>query len=725
MADFNPDEYLAQKQSDFDPDAYLAQNQESKPGYLASGVRGAAQGGTFGFADEISGAGNAAFQAAKKLSTEDLVKDYIANRDAYREADREAAEANPYTYGTGQVLGGVGSAVLTPGIAASGVAGAIGLGALQGYGGSEAEDPTEQIKDIGIGGTLGAAGYGAGKMLSKAIPTAQSAKEYARRKVIEHLRPTPKIARVLGPERLGTVADEVLDNNLVGFGQKAGDTAERVAGAKDLVGQEIGQYVDEATAAGKTIDPNIVANRVRSEVVDPLNKTAITKPIAGSIDELASDFTSHYSPEGALAETQPVSSTPFKKVTPKKFLETIKGNKRTPFLSPKTEADLAGHQLYVTDDGVGYALSPDGDLQNVFNNSGKPGAGKEAVKHAIQNGAKTLDAFDGHLPEYYNNFGFKLRSASKFDKMYAPEGWDYATHGTPDVIYMEYPEHLARDANSVAKRFEVARSARSEGIAGVPGQGLDPSIPNQHKLFDWPQGGGLDPGAPGATPGSTQVHSSPVSGMTPAQLEAEKRAVQASINYLTDPKAKQQAMMDYARILKEESERAIDNPKFVPAKQRFSKLSDAQMMAERTAGLTDSGTGLLGHLHDISAEQAAMQALLHGEPATGAAIAGGRAAVRGRTASALGVGSNEVSKFLSARPTLDAAARGLKNQLPQIGSAFGRQQIMEKIKKRPGAHRFAQVIQNAASKGDASLASTHYILSQTEPEYASAFTEEE
>jgi hypothetical protein len=44
-------------------------------------------------------------------------------------------------------------------------------------------------------------------------------------------------------------------------------------------------------------------------------------------------------------------------------------------------------------------VSPEGNLQNVFNNSDVRGQGGAHVRQAVErHGAKTLDAYDGYLP---------------------------------------------------------------------------------------------------------------------------------------------------------------------------------------------------------------------------------------------------------------------------------------------------------------------------------------
>ena len=99
----------------------------------------------------------------------------------------------------------------------------------------------------------------------------------------------------------------------------------------------------------------------------------------------------------------------------------------------------------MTDDGkVGAAVSPEGDIQNVFNNGGPKGHGTHALVHAIEeHGGHTLDAFDPFLPRLYRQFGFKETGRMKFNPQFAPPKWDHVKDDAPDVVFMGhtgYPE---------------------------------------------------------------------------------------------------------------------------------------------------------------------------------------------------------------------------------------------------------------------------------------------
>ncbi|MBI9078298.1 MAG: hypothetical protein JEY79_01000 [Pseudodesulfovibrio sp.] len=136
---------------------------------------------------------------------------------------------------------------------------------------------------------------------------------------------------------------------------------------------------------------------------------------------------------------------------------------RRDFLTPYTPMEMRGWDVRMSEDGVGYVLKPDGELLGVMNSSGVPGRGVEAMLEAISKGAKRLDCVDGMLRKYYSYFGFVETQRVPWDDAQAPKGWDYATHGKPDIIFLEYPEGISRSSSDVRGRFEAARGKQLAG----------------------------------------------------------------------------------------------------------------------------------------------------------------------------------------------------------------------------------------------------------------------
>lgn len=137
------------------------------PGELESLGRGALQGATMGFADEISGGIESALTD----------KTYEQARDESRRNFKQASDSNPGMYTTGQIGGGLATALI-PGLgAANGLRGAVGagaaIGAATGLGNSEASDTQGKAVDtltgLGIGAGGGALGYGVAKGAQKGL----------------------------------------------------------------------------------------------------------------------------------------------------------------------------------------------------------------------------------------------------------------------------------------------------------------------------------------------------------------------------------------------------------------------------------------------------------------------------------------------------------------------------------------------------------------------------
>ncbi len=120
-------------------------------------VSGLAEGATFGFADELYGAG------AGVLTD----KSYEEARDEARQLLGKAREEAPVAGMLGDVGGAAGTGVGAAGLLGKGAGAAarMGLGAvegaLHGAGRSEAESGAEMAKDVAVGGALGGAFAGA------------------------------------------------------------------------------------------------------------------------------------------------------------------------------------------------------------------------------------------------------------------------------------------------------------------------------------------------------------------------------------------------------------------------------------------------------------------------------------------------------------------------------------------------------------------------------------
>lgn len=151
-------------------DAFLrevgAQEVKSPDRYTAmeSGIEGARQGATLGFADELTAALGAG--ADWLFHDEPFLKGYESLRDAYRQESQQKQQEHPGAYMTGQVVGALPSAIATGGLMGTTAKGAAMIGGaeggLAGAGYSEAENvgdlATDIAKGAGTGAALGAVG---------------------------------------------------------------------------------------------------------------------------------------------------------------------------------------------------------------------------------------------------------------------------------------------------------------------------------------------------------------------------------------------------------------------------------------------------------------------------------------------------------------------------------------------------------------------------------------
>ena len=150
-----------------------------EPGYAESATRGALQGATLGYSDEIAGGIEAGTRSALRFFGSDIEdKTYQQARDEARAKNERAQKANPWTYGIGEVGGGVATA-LVPGLGVAKGAGlglnivkGAGLGAAAGFGTSTAPivADKEGNTDLGRAATDVAIGAGLGGAVSLAAP---------------------------------------------------------------------------------------------------------------------------------------------------------------------------------------------------------------------------------------------------------------------------------------------------------------------------------------------------------------------------------------------------------------------------------------------------------------------------------------------------------------------------------------------------------------------------
>lgn len=284
----------------------VGERQVNKTSKVESGLRGAAQGVSLGFSDELTGAYDA---VAKGLFGDKTMGDaYTQGRDEARANNAKAQASNPGTYATGTMLGAVAPTVVA-GLATGGAAAPIAMGAavragavggaLNGLGTSDASSvgdmALDTVKGAGLGaataGTLkGAANIvGAGAKVSGMADKAAENSSVARgvKNIYEGVRDNVKTA----------VKGENLERNMMAegigtaLGMPGGATAARLAAGpviknmKEFAGpaatvlrpfKKIDQVLDSARKAGdlRQGTSNAVANYTLQQT-DPSYRKAV------------------------------------------------------------------------------------------------------------------------------------------------------------------------------------------------------------------------------------------------------------------------------------------------------------------------------------------------------------------------------------------------------------------------------------------------------------------
>jgi hypothetical protein len=187
--------------------------------------------------------------------------------------------------------------------------------------------------------------------------------------------------------------------------------------------------------------------------------------------------------------------------TARAFVESRDVSERQQFLSPHPAEELGQHTLLLNREGnVGISIDPQGDIQNVFNNGGPKGGAAKAMIAAIDHGGRTLDCYDGFLPSYYGQFGFKEVQRMKFNTEFAPPKWDFAKYDHPDIVFMAWGGYDKGEKGAlerVADRKNWITPGRTEDYAH------DWDAAKAASRAAAYEGGAAAPGLPGKGPGST------------------------------------------------------------------------------------------------------------------------------------------------------------------------------------------------------------------------------
>lgn len=95
---------------------------------------------------------------------------------------------------------------------------------------------------------------------------------------------------------------------------------------------------------------------------------------------------------------------------------------------------------------AGVAVEQSGNIVSVFKSSKSTirGFATLAIRDAINNGGTKLDCYStrNKLPNAYMEAGMKPVCKIKFNKEFAPNGWDFGRDGEPDIVFMALGDNI-------------------------------------------------------------------------------------------------------------------------------------------------------------------------------------------------------------------------------------------------------------------------------------------
>ena len=134
--------------------------------------------------------------------------------------------------------------------------------------------------------------------------------------------------------------------------------------------------------------------------------------------------------------------------------EAKQGNPHGAFVTAHDVSEYGDMKMFLSDDnGVGVAVTKDGDIVSVFKNpniSKSRKAVSSILLTAIDNGGVKLDNYNGELSRMYLAHGFIPVARTAFVDEYAPSDWNYERDGRPDIIFWM---HNGNDVETVARNI--------------------------------------------------------------------------------------------------------------------------------------------------------------------------------------------------------------------------------------------------------------------------------
>lgn len=316
---------------------------------LESIGRGAYQGATMGFGDELRGYAERGMDAVsgmfgdsytdvnKQLAEQGFKGDigptsgselYRQSRDEDRDRNYYAQQANPWSYGASNVVGSF-APMLIPGVSVAkgaSVGNAAlksgGLGAIMGLGSTEELD-VQGAKDVAkgaaLGGLFGAVGQGISNKINKATPEnlSREAEIYsAQAQGLERgTRKKLSAGDILEETRVRNVGRQGLDEDIVTLGASSKDMAARNQALKSRVMDSRSADYNKIDELGASqFNPVEAAIKVEEKVIGGLNKSYDdTQELIKALDPKLSNILSRGPKNISMKEAQELVSSLGKK----------------------------------------------------------------------------------------------------------------------------------------------------------------------------------------------------------------------------------------------------------------------------------------------------------------------------------------------------------------------------------------------------------------------------
>ena len=266
-------------------------------------LRGAAQGATFGFADELAGAAGVIKRLPEALD-KGVKTVYEQERDISREAYKEAERVNPKSYLAGEVGGSLATAVI-PGMAAAKgaslatIAGKSALaGAAQALGSTEKTQVGEVASDVAKGAVVSGIIGGAVGKLAQHLTVNRNLEE----RLIKDLRPTPSQLKKLGEKGLTETVDLLEAKGLKNLSNEK--TQQKLAQAVKETGAKLGKLYDEVdTLPNSGVDVGAIKNSLNSLKEKYLKNPGMVNKVSG-IDNLLSNIDTSYGNRAVISNNE-------------------------------------------------------------------------------------------------------------------------------------------------------------------------------------------------------------------------------------------------------------------------------------------------------------------------------------------------------------------------------------------------------------------------------------